>query len=90
MQQQAKKTGSAWVTGIPYWDMDASQQVGTPQYYNSIMASGSDSSGLYKKQRLVPFGEYIPLSGLLSWVLPALQNDPSMSGFSQGRVIKNH
>ncbi|MFW2153828.1 nitrilase-related carbon-nitrogen hydrolase, partial [Acinetobacter gyllenbergii] len=56
MQQQAKKTGSAWVTGIPYWDMDASQQVGTPQYYNSIMASGSDSSGLYKKQRLVPFG----------------------------------
>ncbi|MDH0806426.1 apolipoprotein N-acyltransferase [Acinetobacter ursingii] len=96
MQQQAKKTGSAWVTGIPYWDMDASQQVGTPQYYNSIMASGSDSSGLYKKQRLVPFGEYIPLSGLLSWVLPALQNDPSMSGFSQGAsdqkplMIKGH
>ena len=49
-----------------------------------MMATGDQASGLYKKQRLVPFGEYIPLSGLLSWVLPALQNDPSMSGFSRG------
>lgn len=84
MDQQGQKTGTAWVTGIPYWDLKESQQIGHSQYYNSMMASGSDSSGLYKKQRLVPFGEYIPLSGLLSWVLPALQNDPSMSGFSRG------
>lgn len=83
MDEQAKKTGTAWVTGIPYWDLKESEH-GYPMYYNSMMASGSDSSGLYKKQRLVPFGEYIPLSGLLSWVLPALQNDPSMSGFSRG------
>ncbi|MFW1886623.1 apolipoprotein N-acyltransferase, partial [Acinetobacter nosocomialis] len=67
-----------------------------PLYYNSIMASGSDSSGLYKKQRLVPLGEYIPLSGLLSWVLPAMQNDISMSGFTRGEsnqkpiLIKGH
>ncbi len=50
------------------------------------MANGDAAEGLYKKQRLVPFGEYIPLSGLLSWVLPAMQNDPSMSGFSRGAV----
>lgn len=96
MDQRAKQTGSAWVTGIPYWDLKESKQVGQPMYYNSMMASGADSSGLYKKQRLVPFGEYIPLSGLLSWVLPALQNDPSMSGFSRGESdqqpfkIKDH
>ena len=72
------------MTGIPYWDLEESQQHGYPMYYNAMMASGSDASGLYKKQRLVPFGEYIPLSGFLSWVLPALQNDPSMSGFSRG------
>ena len=96
MNQQAKASGSAWVTGIPYWDLPASRQAQTPLYYNSIMASGSDAHGLYKKQRLVPFGEYIPLSGLLSWVLPALQNDPSMSGFSRGPdnqkplMIKGH
>ena len=84
MQQQATQSGSAWVTGIPYWDLAESQREQQPMFYNTIMASGSEASGLYKKQRLVPFGEYIPLSGLLSWVLPALQNDPSMSGFSRG------
>lgn len=84
IQTQAKTSGSAWVTGIPYWDVKASEQSGQPLFYNTIMASGADAEGLYKKQRLVPFGEYIPMSGLLSWVLPALQNDPSMSGFSRG------
>lgn len=84
MDEQAKSTETAWVTGIPYWDLEESQQNGLPMYYNAMMASGSDATGLYKKQRLVPFGEYIPLSGFLSWVLPALQNDPSMSGFSRG------
>lgn len=84
MDEQAKSTHTAWVTGIPYWDIKESQIQDYPLYYNAMMASGAEASGLYKKQRLVPFGEYIPLSGLLSWVLPALQNDPSMSGFSRG------
>jgi apolipoprotein N-acyltransferase len=84
MKVQAEKSGTAWVTGIPYWDLEASKQEGSPMFYNGIMAMGDQSEGLYKKQRLVPFGEYIPLSGMLSWVLPALQNDPSMSGFSRG------
>ena len=96
MNVQAEKSGTAWVTGIPYWDLKESEIEQHPMYYNSIMASGDESSGLYKKQRLVPFGEYIPLSGWLSWVLPALQNDPSMSGFSRGANhqpplnVKNH
>jgi apolipoprotein N-acyltransferase len=96
MKVQANKTGTAWVTGIPYWDLKESKAEQRPMYYNSIMASGDESEGLYKKQRLVPFGEYVPLSGWLSWVLPALQNDPSMSGFSRGARdqkpldIKNH
>ncbi|WP_122898845.1 apolipoprotein N-acyltransferase [Acinetobacter sp. B51(2017)] len=84
IQQQAKNSGTAWVTGIPYWDLAESKRQDQAMFYNSIMASGAEAEGLYKKQRLVPFGEYIPLSGLLSWVLPALQNDPSMSGFSRG------
>jgi apolipoprotein N-acyltransferase len=96
MKVQAEKSGTAWVTGIPYWDLAESQTAGYPKYYNSIMASGDESDGLYKKQRLVPFGEYIPLSGWLSWVLPGLQNDPSMSGFTRGADhqkplnVKNH
>ena len=84
MNEEAIQANSAWVTGIPFWDVEESQTENKLKYYNSIMASGSESDGLYKKQRLVPFGEYIPLSGLLSWVLPALQNDPSAGGFSRG------
>ena len=96
MDAQAKRSDSAWVTGIPYWDISASRAAGEPLYYNTIMASGFESEGLYKKQRLVPFGEYIPLSGALKWVLPAMQNDVSMSGFSRGEdnqkplVVKGH
>lgn len=96
MSAMGQRSHTAWVTGIPYWDVGNSKIAGKPLYYNSIMATGSESSGLYKKQRLVPFGEYIPLAGLLSWVLPALQNDVSMSGFSRGEenqkplMIKGH
>ena len=96
MAYQAKNMNSAWVTGIIYIDPKTSQQENRLMYYNSIMASGHEAEGLYKKQRLVPFGEYIPLSGLLAWVLPAMQNDPSMAGFSRGDnnqhalSIKNH
>lgn len=84
MNEKGIEQHTAWVTGIPYWDLEESKNQGKPMFYNSLVALGDNSIGLYKKQRLVPFGEYIPLSGLLSWVLPSLQNDPSMSGFSRG------
>ncbi len=35
-----------------------------PLYFNSIIGIG-DSSGIYHKQRLVPFGEYVPLE---NWI----------------------
>lgn len=84
MDDQARRYQSAWLTGIPYWDLKESADAQHTMFYNAMLASGYQADGLYKKQRLVPFGEYIPLSGLLSWVLPAMQNDPSMSGFSRG------
>ena len=45
MQQQATQSGSAWVTGIPYWDLAESQREQQPMFYNTIMASGSEASG---------------------------------------------
>ncbi len=84
--EKAKETGTAWVTGIPYMDVAAYNPVKEdyPPFYNAIMAAGDDAHGLYKKQRLVPFGEYVPLEGALKWVLPSLKNDVSMSSFSKG------
>lgn len=84
MTTQATLTGSAWAAGMLYYDEANSSEADKMLFYNALMATGKDSSGLYQKQRLVPFGEYVPLPNLLKWVLPALQNDPTGGGLSAG------
>lgn len=54
------------ITGIPDLSEDKTQ------YYNAILATGN-GFGLYYKQRLVPFGEYIPLSNLFGPILDLFQ-----------------
>jgi len=39
------------------------------RYYNSLVSVGSAPSQVYRKVHLVPFGEFIPLRPLLSWVV---------------------
>lgn len=85
--EQARRSGSTWVTGIPYRD-HASFNPAIHEYepmYNSVLALGDDSGGLYKKQRLVPFGEYVPMSGLFN-ILPNLANMQDVMSFSRGEV----
>lgn len=41
-------------------------------YYNSVIALGS-ADGVYRKQHLVPFGEYVPLKPLFYWLMNNLQ-----------------
>jgi apolipoprotein N-acyltransferase len=48
-------------------------------YYNSVVEIGSHP-GSYRKQHLVPFGEYLPLKPLFGWLLDFLQIP--MSDFS--------
>jgi apolipoprotein N-acyltransferase len=57
MHQQALTTNTSLITGILY-DDDQKQK-----YFNSLLGLGQ-ASGLYSKQRLVPFGEYVPLESL--------------------------
>lgn len=59
----AKKTGSALLLGIPQEDKDDQQR-----YYNSLTVLGQ-GQGIYQKQQLVPFGEYLPkpFSFLSDW-----------------------
>ncbi len=86
----ARTHNSAWVTGIPHVDEHSKQRINGQwlyKFYNSIAVYGEPGSyGMYKKQRLVPFGEYIPLAGALTWVLPALATRPEMQHFSMGAV----
>ncbi len=52
--QRADAADTAFITGILYDDAQ------TGNYYNTIIGLG-EASGIYHKQRLVPFGEYMPL-----------------------------
>ena len=72
---RAKVNQTALLTGIP------TQDAVNRRYYNSMLALG-DSRGQYDKTRLVPFGEYEPLEGLLRGLNRFF--DLPMSSFSLG------
>lgn len=82
---EAVKRGSTWVTGIPYRDIEnfdpATQEY--PNFYNTVMAMDDRQVSLYKKQHLVPFGEYVPFEGVLN-ILPNLANMQDVASFSRG------
>mgnify|MGYP001187887831 FL=1 len=54
-------------------------------YYNVAVGVGK-ARPLYRKHQLVPFGEYLPLSGLLAWLLDYLSIP--MSDFSAGPLTQ--
>ena len=85
MVKMAKATNTTWITGIPYKDEAAfdPKTEKYPPFYNSVIALGSDADGLYKKQRLVPFGEYIPFEGMLD-ILPSLAGSQDVMSYSRG------
>jgi apolipoprotein N-acyltransferase len=65
--EAALKPGQTLLMGA-YRTEGPAEQV---RYYNSLFAlrrtaAGLDVTGRYDKQRLVPFGEYLPMEGLLS------------------------
>jgi len=71
----ARETGTDVLLGLPVLDDDGER------YYNSVIGLGA-SPGVYHKRHLVPFGEFMPLQGILGGVLDFL--DIPMSSFSAG------
>lgn len=74
---KAKDTDTALITGTPYWRIGDSDY----DYFNSIIALGK-GQGVYHKQRLVPFGEYVPLEDWIRGMIPFF--DLPMSSFTRG------
>ncbi len=70
---------STLITGIPWYGF--SDRIEDFTFHNSIMAIGN-GEGIYHKQKLVPFGEYVPLQGLIRGLIPFF--DLPMSSFTPG------
>lgn len=71
--------GSTLITGIPWYGF--SDRIEDFTFHNSIMALGN-GGGMYHKQKLVPFGEYVPLQQWLRGLIGFF--DLPMSEFSRG------
>lgn len=78
MDRLLKQRNSALITGLPLRQED---RYGDLRYYNAITTLG-DSQGEYRKQKLVPFGEYVPLQDLLRGIIAFF--DLPMSDFARG------
>lgn len=77
MGRFAAERHSALITGVPVREVVHHQR----RYYNGITVTG-EGDGTYLKQKLVPFGEYVPLQDMLRGAIEFF-NLP-MSDFARG------
>ena len=69
--------GGALITGIPWRERDNNDYL----FFNSVtVVAGGE--GTYFKQKLVPFGEFVPLQSLIRGLIPFF--DLPMSSFTPG------
>ncbi|MTI14866.1 apolipoprotein N-acyltransferase [Sansalvadorimonas verongulae] len=78
METQASQTDTALILGMPWYEgQDDNRSI----YYNSLVGLG-EAEGHYFKQKLVPFGEFVPFEGLIRGIISFF--DLPMSSFSAG------
>jgi apolipoprotein N-acyltransferase len=61
LENRLRENGSELLTGVFVHDF------ATDRYYNSLLRIGDGQRAAYHKQRLVPFGEYMPLRSVLEF-----------------------
>ncbi|UVE17178.1 apolipoprotein N-acyltransferase [Pseudomonas sp. LS44] len=78
MGRFAQDRQAALITGVPIRQLTPE---GEKRYYNGITVTG-EGQGTYLKQKLVPFGEYVPLQDVLRGLIAFF--DLPMSDFARG------
>ncbi len=83
-------TGTRLLTGAPFYRVEDTEKGKVIHNFNGALilgpqdkAGGGAVHGVYSKQHLVPFGEYIPLKNLLFFLKPLAE---SIGGFSAGQA----
>lgn len=82
LREHARTNNADLIVGI----LERYRDSGGMRYYNSAISMGVSLEQTYRKQHLVPFGEYIPAKGLFGWVLDTLRiplNDMSAGAIPQ-------
>ena len=81
-------TGTRLLTGAPFYRVEDTEKGKVLHNFNGALilgpqdkVSGGKVDGVYSKQHLVPFGEYIPLKNLLFFLKPLAE---SIGDFSAG------
>ena len=95
IKKDAIAANTAIIVGVPtiLESHPQSNKKNNPRYFNSALALGQ-GSGIYHKQHLVPFGEYVPFEKWLRGTIKFF--DLPMSAFSPGPkdqrniIIKNN
>ena len=80
-RQSLLDANTGLISGVPYRTLTPASIDNPTRYHNSITGLGN-ADGLYHKQRLVPFGEYVPLENWLRGLIDFF--DLPMSSFSLG------
>ena len=68
MRDHAKQSGGDMLIGV--------FERSNGSYYNSVFTLGTSDEQHYRKQHLVPFGEFIPLRPLLGWFINGVLDIP--------------
>lgn len=78
LQKIAKEKNANLLIGVPIEEKD--------RYYNAAISLGIEPEQQYRKVHLVPFGETMPLQGVLGWFYRSLQIP--MSNFASGDPLQ--